>query len=132
MAYVTVWKMGPAYAAQHAATADSIQAVLVLDNGTGMITGQALQGRNEDEQLWKDLLAPVSSLGAKNVRIDYGFAGWGGPCPPSGTPYVIQATNGVGAAEPLGPQHNLNAQYNNCTACHVKIHGSHSSPVFFR
>ena len=22
--------------------------------------------------------------GAKNVRIDYGFAGWGGPCPPEG------------------------------------------------
>jgi hypothetical protein len=77
-----------AYAAQHAATADSIQAVLVLDNGTGMITGQALQGRNEDEQLWKDLLAPVSSLGAKNVRqgnkggtdhlsfIPYGVPGW--------------------------------------------------------
>ena len=38
----------------------------------------------------------------------------------------------VGAIEPAGPQHNLNAQYNNCTACHVKIHGSHSSPVFFR
>jgi hypothetical protein len=77
-----------AYAAQHAATADSIQAVLVLDNGTGMITGQALQGRNEDEQLWKDLLAPVASLGAKNVRqgnkggtdhlsfIPYGVPGW--------------------------------------------------------
>jgi carboxypeptidase Q len=77
-----------AYAAQHAATADSIQAVLVLDNGTGMITGQALQGRNQDEQLWKDLLAPVGSLGAKNVRqgnkggtdhlsfIPYGVPGW--------------------------------------------------------
>ncbi len=77
-----------AYAAQHAATADSIQAVLVLDNGTGMITGQALQGRNDDEQLWKDLLAPVASLGARNVRqgnkggtdhlsfIPYGVPGW--------------------------------------------------------
>ena len=77
-----------AYAAQHAATADSIQAVLVIDNGTGMITGQALQGRNEDEQLWKDLLAPVTSLGARNVRqgnkggtdhlsfIPYGVPGW--------------------------------------------------------
>jgi carboxypeptidase Q len=77
-----------AYAARHAATADSIQAVLVIDNGTGMITGQALQGRNQDEQLWKDLLAPVASLGAKNVRqankggtdhlsfIPYGVPGW--------------------------------------------------------
>ena len=57
-----------AYAAQHAAEADKIQAVLVLDNGTGMITGQALQGRKEFEQLWIDLLAPVTSLGAKAVR----------------------------------------------------------------
>lgn len=57
-----------AYAAQHAAEADSIQAVLVLDNGTGMIKGQALQGRNEFEQLWKDLLAPVNGLGATEVR----------------------------------------------------------------
>jgi len=57
-----------AYAAQHAATADSVQAVLVLDNGTGMITGQALQGRNELEQLWRDLLAPVAALGAGGVR----------------------------------------------------------------
>jgi predicted CXXCH cytochrome family protein len=38
----------------------------------------------------------------------------------------------VGAIEPAGPQHNQNAQYANCTACHVKIHGSRSSPVFFR
>jgi hypothetical protein len=57
-----------AYAAQHAAEADSIQAVLVVDNGTGMIKGQALQGRNELEQLWKDLLAPVNALGATEVR----------------------------------------------------------------
>lgn len=57
-----------AYAAQHAAEADRIQAVLVLDNGTGRITGQALQGRPEFEQLWKDLLAPVASLGATTVR----------------------------------------------------------------
>jgi hypothetical protein len=57
-----------AYAAAHAAQADSIQAVMVLDNGTGMILGQALQGRNELEQLWKDLLAPVAHLGAGRVR----------------------------------------------------------------
>ena len=38
----------------------------------------------------------------------------------------------VGALEPAGPQHNQNAQYANCTACHVKIHGSRTSPVFFR
>ena len=38
----------------------------------------------------------------------------------------------VGAVEPAGPQHNQNAQYANCTACHVKVHGSRTSPVFFR
>lgn len=38
----------------------------------------------------------------------------------------------VGAIEPAGPQHNLNAQYASCTNCHVKIHGSRTSPVFFR
>jgi predicted CXXCH cytochrome family protein len=38
----------------------------------------------------------------------------------------------VGAIEPAGPQHNQNAQYANCTACHIKIHGSRTSPVFFR
>lgn len=42
------------------------------------------------------------------------------------------AAHDVGATEPAGPQHNQNAQYNNCTVCHVKIHGSRTSPVFFR
>lgn len=40
--------------------------------------------------------------------------------------------HGVGAAEPAGPAHNLNLQYRDCTTCHVKIHGSHASPVFMR
>jgi hypothetical protein len=57
-----------AYAAAHAADADSVQAVLVLDNGTGAIQGQALQGRDELAGLWHDLLAPVASLGADSVR----------------------------------------------------------------
>ena len=57
-----------AYAEAHAATADSIQAVLVLDNGTGAITGQALQGRKDLEGLWKALLAPVARLDADSVR----------------------------------------------------------------
>ncbi|HEY8196934.1 MAG TPA: M20/M25/M40 family metallo-hydrolase [Gemmatimonadales bacterium] len=57
-----------AYADAHAATADSIQAVLVLDNGTGAITGQALQGRTDLEGLWRELLAPVARLDADSVR----------------------------------------------------------------
>jgi predicted CXXCH cytochrome family protein len=42
------------------------------------------------------------------------------------------SSHGVGADEPAGPQHNQNAQYANCTNCHIKIHGSRTSPVFFR
>jgi Zn-dependent M28 family amino/carboxypeptidase len=57
-----------AYAEAHAKEADSIQAVLVLDNGTGAITGQALQGRKDLEVLWRQLLAPVASLDADSVR----------------------------------------------------------------
>ncbi|HKW39903.1 MAG TPA: M20/M25/M40 family metallo-hydrolase, partial [Gemmatimonadales bacterium] len=55
------------YAEAHAAEADSIQAVIVLDNGTGAITGQALQGRGDLEALWRGILAPVASLGADSV-----------------------------------------------------------------
>ena len=77
-----------AYAAAHQKEADSIQAVLVVDNGTGMIVGQALQGRDQDSTLWRNLLAPVSPLGASAVRsgnkggtdhlsfIPYGVPGW--------------------------------------------------------
>jgi hypothetical protein len=57
-----------AYANAHAAEADSIQAVLVLDNGTGRILGQALQGRSQDAKLWEDLFAPLSALGPFKVR----------------------------------------------------------------
>ena len=55
------------YAEAHAKEADSIQAVIVVDNGTGAITGQALQGRGELEGLWRAILAPVAALGADSV-----------------------------------------------------------------
>jgi hypothetical protein len=55
------------YAEAHAAEADSIQAVLVLDNGVGAITGQALQGRPDLYGLWRALLAPVRALNADTV-----------------------------------------------------------------
>ena len=55
------------YAEAHAAEADSIQAVIVLDNGTGAVTGQALQGRSDLEGLWRAVLTPVTSLGADSV-----------------------------------------------------------------
>ena len=39
----------------------------MLDNGTGAITGQALQGRTDLEALWRAVLAPVARLGADSV-----------------------------------------------------------------
>jgi carboxypeptidase Q len=56
-----------AYAKAHAGEADSIQAVIVLDNGVGAVTGQALQGRKDLEGLWHQILAPVASLHADTV-----------------------------------------------------------------
>jgi hypothetical protein len=47
-----------------------VQAVLVIDNGTGKIVGQALQGRPEFAELWQALLVPVAHLGADSVRED--------------------------------------------------------------
>jgi carboxypeptidase Q len=58
------------YAAAHAAEADSVQAVLVLDNGTGKVVGQALQGRSDLAELWQALLVPVAHLGVSAVRED--------------------------------------------------------------
>lgn len=78
-----------AYAAKHESELNNVQAVLVLDNGTGMITGQALQGRNQDAQLWQDLLAPVASLGASKVRE----ANKGGTDHLAFTPYGVPAWN---------------------------------------
>ena len=78
-----------AYAAQHAGEADSIQAVLVLDNGTGRITGQALQGRDDLEALWRDLRAPLTALGAASVRS----ASKGGTDHLSFIPYGVPAFN---------------------------------------
>ncbi|HEX6090513.1 MAG TPA: M20/M25/M40 family metallo-hydrolase [Gemmatimonadales bacterium] len=93
-----------AYAAAHAAEADSIQAVMVLDNGTGMILGQALQGRNELEQLWTDLLAPVAHLGAGRVRQ----ANKGGTDHLSFVPYGVPAFNFD--QEPRGYNHTHHSQ----------------------
>jgi DmsE family decaheme c-type cytochrome len=34
-------------------------------------------------------------------------------------------------SEPQGPTHNQNTQYQACTVCHLEIHGSNVSPVYF-
>lgn len=57
-----------AYAAAHKSELAKYQAVLVLDNGSGRITGMALQGRDELRDMWQDLFAPISPLGPFAVR----------------------------------------------------------------
>jgi hypothetical protein len=56
------------YAAAHAAELPKYQAVLVLDNGTGKITGMAMQGRDELQDTWRALFQPISALGPFTVR----------------------------------------------------------------
>jgi len=56
------------YASVHAGDLDRYQAVLVLDNGTGRITGVSLQGRDELREAWNSLLAPVRELGPFEVK----------------------------------------------------------------
>jgi carboxypeptidase Q len=57
-----------AYTAAHESELDKIQAVLVLDNGTGRVTGMALQGREDLREMWKTMLGPITSLGQMIVR----------------------------------------------------------------
>jgi len=57
------------YVFAHERELDRIQALLVLDNGTGRITGMAVQGHDELRDLWGSMFAPiVSSLGPLAVR----------------------------------------------------------------
>jgi carboxypeptidase Q len=57
-----------AYARAHAADLANYQAVLVIDNGTGRITGIALQGRRELHDAWASMLTPLSALGPFSIR----------------------------------------------------------------
>jgi carboxypeptidase Q len=57
-----------AYAKAHARELDKFQAVLVLDNGTGRITGMALQGHEETRAIWQQMFQPLSQLGPLEVR----------------------------------------------------------------
>jgi carboxypeptidase Q len=56
------------YAERHAAELRKYQAALVLDNGTGRITGMSLQGHNELHDAWQALFAPAGALGPFAVR----------------------------------------------------------------
>jgi hypothetical protein len=57
-----------AYVKSHRGELDKIQAVLVLDNGTGRITGMALQGRDDLRDLWTSMMEPLKALGPLAVR----------------------------------------------------------------
>ena len=57
------------YAYMHSAELQRFQAVLVLDNGAGRITGMAMQGWNELQGLWSEMFRPLQPLGPLAVRV---------------------------------------------------------------
>lgn len=56
------------YVNGHAAEMASVQAVLVLDNGTGRIQGIATQGWEELHEMWRGMFRPLATLGPFVVR----------------------------------------------------------------
>ena len=57
-----------AYTGAHEKELEKFQAVLVLDNGTGKISGMALQGREDLRDMWKSMLMPATVLDALVLR----------------------------------------------------------------
>jgi len=57
-----------AYTEDHRAELNKIQALLVIDNGTGQVTGMTLQGREELRDMWKSMLSPLTPLGQLLVK----------------------------------------------------------------
>ena len=79
--------------------------------------------------------APVKTEGCSSCHTPHGSA----------NPRMLRTSNvgqlclechsnshGVGQGAPTGPVKNQALQYKDCTICHTKVHGSHTSPVFFR
>jgi carboxypeptidase Q len=56
------------YVVAHAAEMPRVQAILVLDNGTGRIVAVPLQGKDELRALWTAMLRPLAALGPIAVR----------------------------------------------------------------
>ena len=56
------------YAEQHERDLKHVQSVLVLDNGTGRITGISLQGHDELRDAWGAMFAPLATLGPFAIR----------------------------------------------------------------
>jgi Zn-dependent M28 family amino/carboxypeptidase len=59
------------YALMHAKQLATFQAVLVLDNGSGRISGVGLQGWDELHELWTTMLGSIASLGPFEVRSEF-------------------------------------------------------------
>ena len=57
-----------AYVAAHAAELARVQAVIVVDNGSGRISGIALQGREDLRGVWERLFRPLAPLGPFTVE----------------------------------------------------------------
>jgi carboxypeptidase Q len=93
-----------AYATAHAAELRRHQAVLVLDNGTGRITGVALQGHDDLHALWTEILGALEGLGPFQVRA----AAKGGTDHLSFLPYGVPAFNYD--QEPRGYDHTHHSQ----------------------
>jgi carboxypeptidase Q len=78
-----------AYAKAHAAELGQYQVVMVLDNGTGRITGIALQGRRELHDTWARMFAAIAQLGPFDIRS----ANKGGTDHLSFVPYSVPVFN---------------------------------------
>ena len=56
-----------AYVAAHQAEMANVQAVLILDLGTGKVRGWALQGREDSRALMGEAIAPLNDLGRRRT-----------------------------------------------------------------
>lgn len=56
------------YVVRHAGDMASVQAVLVLDNGSGRIVALPLQGADELHDMWRAMMEPLAPLGPIRVR----------------------------------------------------------------
>lgn len=63
------------YVVTHANEMPRVQAVLVLDNGTGRITAVPLQGRDELNQLWQAMLGPLAAAPIGPIAVRSGTKG---------------------------------------------------------
>ena len=59
------------YVMTHRDEMPRFQGVLVLDNGSGRITGVGLQGWDELNALWTDMMRPLAALGPLGVRSEH-------------------------------------------------------------